>query len=95
MHRFTSDHVPLGPLEPAHFDARTSVIQSREPFRLVMFSDGLIDAVNAAGEAFGEEGVLRAIAQGPDIHAHIMAAVRQQIAWGGAQDDISLVVLGS
>ena len=95
MHRFDSDHLPLGLLDAGRFDARTQVLQTREPFSLVMFSDGLIDALNEAGEAFGEEGVLRVIAQGPDIHDNMMSAVQQHIAWGGEQDDISLVVLRS
>jgi len=95
MHRFDSDHLPLGLLDAARFDARTQVLQTREPFRLVMFSDGLIDALNEAGEAFGEAGVMQVIAQGPDIHDNMMAAIQRHIAWGGEQDDISLVVLHS
>lgn len=95
VHRFDSDHLPLGLLDAARFDARTQVLQAREPFKLVMYSDGLIDARNEIGEAFGETGVLRVIAQGPDIHDNMMAAVQRHIAWGGEQDDISLVVLSS
>lgn len=95
LHHFTSDHMPLGPLDAANFDAGTRVLQHREPFKLVLFSDGLSEARNAAGELFGDAALLRAIAQGPDTHANIMSAVLQHIAQGGEQDDISLVVLGS
>ena len=90
MRRFASDHVPLGLVDAARFDARTQVVQASEPFTLVMFSDGLVDALNEACEAFGEEGVMRVIGQGPDIHDNLMAAVQQHIAWGGEQDDISI-----
>lgn len=95
VHRFTSEHMPLGPLDPADFDAGTRVLQYPRPFKLVLYSDGLGEALNEAGEIFGEQALLRAVAQGPDIHANILAAVQRHIAWGGDQDDISLVVLGS
>lgn len=95
IHRFTSDYMPLGPLDAANFDAGTRVLQHRQPFKLVLFSDGLSEARNAAGEPFGDDALLQAIAQGPDTHANIMSAVLQHIAQGGEQDDISLVVLGS
>ncbi|MDP2828912.1 MAG: fused response regulator/phosphatase [Sulfuricellaceae bacterium] len=95
IHRFGSDHLPLGPLDADEFDARTRVVQLREPFHLLMFSDGLVDAENEAGKPFGEEGIRKAVASGPDIYANLKMAVQGHIAWGGEQDDISLVLLSS
>lgn len=91
--RFQSDHPPLGVVGPEEFDAGTRVVQWREPVRLVMYSDGVTDAENGAGDKFGEAGLLRTIAQGGDIHASLIAALQQHLASGGVQDDISLVVL--
>ena len=93
IHRFGSDHLPLGPLNSDEFDACTQVVQLREHFQLVMFSDGLVDATNGEGSLFGEEGIREALAAGPDILANMMTAVQGHIAGGGDQDDISLVVL--
>lgn len=91
---FRSTHLPLGVLDPASFDAGTCVVQSSEACKLVLFSDGVTDALSETGEEFGEAGVMRAIAQCGDVYANLTAALQAHIAWGGEQDDISLLVLG-
>lgn len=65
LHRFESRHVPLGILPPEQFESHTEIWQSREPGgHLVLYSDGLTEACDAAQRPFGEEGLLAALGRG-------------------------------
>jgi serine phosphatase RsbU (regulator of sigma subunit)/pSer/pThr/pTyr-binding forkhead associated (FHA) protein len=65
---------------------------------LLLFTDGVIDAVNAANERFSQEGILRAL-RGLPLDAKMMCdrllrAVKQHSAGQEQADDITLVSLG-
>jgi len=63
---------------------------------ILLFTDGLTEAANAAGEMFGERNLERALAKhahlrAADIVANILVEVRQHMA--EQKDDITLVAL--
>lgn len=93
LQRFESTHLPLGVLDAADFDATTRVVQFPCACQLVMFSDGVTDALDAGGAKFGEAGVLRALGAHGDPYDSLVAALQAHIAHDGDQDDISLLVL--
>lgn len=94
--RFESMHPPLGIIDASRFDARTQVWQSERDWTLNLFSDGLADAEDATGRAFGEAGVLAALQGSSDPHASIVSAVRAHLGDGRCgHDDISLITLSN
>jgi len=67
--------------------------------RIVLFTDGLTEARNAADEEFGEERLLAAAidhraCSAPALQARLAEAVAT-FAGGGMQDDATLIVLAS
>ena len=94
--RFESTHPPLGILDAAQFDARTQVWQSERNWVLSLFSDGLAEAEDAAGQPFGEAGVLAVLRGTARAHDDVVAAVKAHIGAGrAAHDDVSLVTLSN
>jgi sigma-B regulation protein RsbU (phosphoserine phosphatase) len=63
---------------------------------LLLFSDGLPEAVNAAGTAFGFDRVAQLLAPGgapQAIHDRIVAALERHLDGARPQDDVSVVVV--
>ena len=65
---------------------------------LVLFTDGLVEAENVAGEELGEEAivaVVRQMAQSPvdDIFEAILTTTFKHMEGGGFKDDVTLVVI--
>jgi phosphoserine phosphatase RsbU/P len=63
---------------------------------LVLYSDGLPEAVNAAGDAFGYDA-MRTLLQEPgdvrQIHDRLLAALDAHVAGEPLKDDVTLVVV--
>lgn len=90
VRRFSSRHLALGILDADGFDASTEVWQTRDrPTRLILYSDGLTEAQDAAGNAFGEERLLAALRHGG--FDALVGAVRRHLDGARAHDDISLI----
>jgi len=92
--RIPSSTVPLG-IRP-HFDARDHCRSyALEPGdRILLLSDGIIEARNPAGEQFGEARLLDALASAPDATNGLERVARALDAFCGdapQSDDISLV----
>jgi serine phosphatase RsbU (regulator of sigma subunit) len=78
--------LPLG-LDPgASYDARSVHLNVDD--RLTLYTDGLLEARNAAGELFGFERLERLIAARPDAAVAVEAAVAF-----GQEDDITVLTL--
>jgi len=74
-----------------------SDVQLRSGDKLVVFTDGLVEACNADEESFGEHGVVRVALENPALNAgDLMNALVQaasQHCGGNFQDDASMIVL--
>lgn len=86
--------LPLGLLEDSAYDVAEARLSPGE--MLVIYSDGVTEARNAAGEFFGLKRLKEALRAGGDcrqMHATVLAALRQFTGGAPQADDVSLVVL--
>ena len=85
---------PLGIREPLELETRVSALGPGDV--LLLFSDGLPEAVNAEGAAFGFDRLQGLLAPGGSpqtIHDRIIAALDQHLDGARLQDDVSVVVV--
>lgn len=98
MERLESDGFPVGMFAKSRYLAKD--VQMRPGSLLVIFSDGLVDAQNTAGEDFGEERLIsccRNLAPGMDAEGAagiIMKTVAEWSAGTEQFDDTTVVVMG-
>lgn len=88
-----SNHLALGILADARFDAATSVMPMGVGDRLLLCTDGIVEARNAAGHAFGFERCLEVIA-GPEASSPfeaVRSAIYEHIGGSGRDDDLTLL----
>ena len=90
-----SQHLPLGILADAQFDATCASLETGAGGHLVFLSDGLIEAARPAGEAFGVLRLRRHLlaARAADAVGRVQAAVREHLGGSNAADDISLLMI--
>ncbi len=88
---------PIGVSQAARY--AEEVIQLEAGDRLVVFTDGLCEAVSPGGEDFGFERVLHAVTarRGSGVHELVEALAEEGLRWAGgaAQDDISVLAVQS
>lgn len=93
-----SNMLPLGILAPDQFDSTTARFDVTPDFSLVMYSDGLTEAVNPAGEMFGDTRLHLAI-HGSTETSGLMDTIKSALItfMDGLEpvDDVSLVMLGA
>ena len=97
MQELTTGGMVLGLFAGAQYEADT--VKLRPDDHLVLFTDGVIEALNTAGEEFGMErlvALLRANAQAttPEILARLQEAVLSFSAQAPQHDDITMMILG-
>jgi sigma-B regulation protein RsbU (phosphoserine phosphatase) len=86
----------LGMFPQAIYEQETLTLEPDD--RLVMFSDGVTEAFNAAGEEFGEER-LRACLDAnrwcspAELLEHLLSAVRSFVSGAPPHDDVTALVL--
>jgi len=90
-----SNNLPLGIVPSKELDLTEEHIEVTSGHRLFMFTDGVIEAENAAGEPFGFEGVSSCLAAEKTIDSFetILASLEQHQGSEGQQDDITFVRL--
>lgn len=95
-HRFRSLHLPLGVASENDFDATTEILHV-PPGVLLLCSDGLTEAENAAGEPFGEARIETTMKHSPPdaLFDSITAALDAHLGGIAAHDDISMVLARS
>jgi serine phosphatase RsbU (regulator of sigma subunit) len=95
LHAFPSGHPPLGILESDAFDARTAVYHWQTPGHLLLYSDGLLEAENAAGEMFGQKRLTQALGarKAPTLFESVLESVKAHLGDKPAHDDISLIAI--
>lgn len=89
-----SAHLPLGVLSNTEFVAACEVLPLAQGDRILLLSDGLLEARNAAGEAFGEQRLLACLAAAAPQQS-LFEALESALALfrGQAHDDESLLEL--
>lgn len=86
--------LPLGIKEP--LEAVTREVEMAPGDLLVLYSDGLPEAVDGAGQAFGFErlaGLLAAPGSPQEVHDRILAGFDRHVGEEPLKDDLTLVVL--
>jgi len=61
--RIQSQHMPLGVLEPNEFDSGIQVSEPKLNTMVFIYTDGVIETVNPAGELYGEERLEKVLLQ--------------------------------
>jgi serine phosphatase RsbU (regulator of sigma subunit) len=97
MDRLPSGGFPVGMFADAQYTS--DAVNMRPGDRLVIFSDGLTDALNAAGEEFGDERLIEcceSIAEGTDANGVADRVLRDMAEWSAGTeqfDDTTIVVV--
>ena len=95
LHLFKSTNLALGVVENSLVDVHTEVRCWRGEAQLLMFSDGFVDAENAAGKPLGTDALIASVAAVPSEERFTAAVQQVQDYLEGrpAHDDISLIVV--
>jgi sigma-B regulation protein RsbU (phosphoserine phosphatase) len=87
--------LPLGLMDVAHYQTLEQPLRVGD--RFLLYTDGLVEATNPAGEFFGLEGVTAAVAAGPGVSTDEVAdrIVGKTLAWsnGTAADDLTVLLV--
>ena len=89
-------NAPLGVIPDTRFDQQQLPLAQGD--RLFLHTDGLTEAMNAAGETFGEDRLKRALGEAsgeslPDLKHSVLGAVAQHTGGSMAHDDVTLLAL--
>ena len=89
-----SKHMPLGILNETDFDSSTTIYNVSEDDKLYLYSDGVIETNNPAGEMFGDERLKEVLISNSDNCIDKVLSVLNEFRGAIAQnDDITLVEL--
>jgi serine phosphatase RsbU (regulator of sigma subunit) len=96
IEKLTPTTTPVGLLPEAQFELAARQLSPGD--RLVLYTDGVTDARNGAGEFFGRKGLLEAVrragaASCNELHDAIQAAILEFTAGSDQEDDVTLVVV--
>ncbi|SEI60477.1 Histidine kinase-like ATPase domain-containing protein [Allopseudospirillum japonicum] len=94
-HHFTSNHLPLGLAGPKLFNPNTQSVRYQAPCQLFLCSDGLPDAENAHGEAFGEERVFNYLTQHAPYErmSVLQSELKTFVGYTAPHDDVTFVLV--
>ncbi len=95
LHHWKSRHLPLGILSKDDFNGETEVFQWEEPGQLIIYSDGLLEAEDPEGRAFGSENMFQVLShvQMKDRFSTLVKSVSRHLGGRPGQDDISLLMI--
>lgn len=91
LEQIAAMHMPLGVLAPAEFDDSPRLVTLTPGEKVYMYTDGVNEAVNPAGEEFGFERLKAILLAGGDVVANVTAAVKSFHAGCEQSDDLSIV----
>lgn len=92
--RISSFHPPLGITSNLMGDMKPQLVSLEPTDRIILYSDGIVEARNRVGDFFGEERLIKASQLGfanGDVQGHIIAALEVFCEDLQQDDDISLV----
>ncbi len=88
------DHMPLGILSEQEFDESMQIHQFSQGTRLYIYTDGVNEAKNSAGEEYGEERIIELLKSKVDnAIPSLIQSVKQYRGVDNQDDDISIVEL--
>ena len=95
LHRWDSLNLPLGILSKEDFGTQPTSFKCREESQLLMCSDGLLEAENVHGRAFGKERMLQVLGSthSKNRFTALKDAVQAHLGGQEAHDDVSLVAI--
>jgi len=86
----------VGVLEKSRWTAVTLTLGEGD--KLLLYSDGVVEAASADGEEFGQDGLERALPRTPasarGVASAVVDAVRRHAASNAHQDDLTVLVIG-
>lgn len=94
LENLRSTHLPLGVVDTDRFKTDTTLVQLEEGDRIMLWSDGIIEACNEEGEMFGDERVCDVIlgsAKADDIFSDLVRAVETHTNRDEQDDDYTMV----
>lgn len=93
LHRWRSNHPPLGILDSEDFDGQTDAYYWHEAAQLIICSDGVAEAENDSGERFGNEQIVKALScQGAQNQfSALKRSLEEFLGDKPGLDDISLI----
>jgi serine phosphatase RsbU (regulator of sigma subunit) len=96
LHKFHSDHLPLGIINNDKFDATIEIYNSQSG-AFLLCSDGLAEAESASGEPFGDERLEAIIrtSKPDELFENILSSLETHLGGGVAHDDLSIVLVHS
>lgn len=89
-----SKHLPLGVVDNDRFNTESRIVQLTKGDKILLWSDGIIEATNTAGEMFGEDRVRDVILETENaehIFDNIEKAVEKHTGRGEQDDDYTMV----
>lgn len=96
LYRAESDKLPLGVVGENGFDASTHIVPTDGSHHVILYSDGLVEAQNARGEAFGDHRLAEALTL-PCTNCNPIQLIKSHVIsfLDGLEphDDISLLAL--
>lgn len=97
--RFPSRHLALGVVDFNRFvDAEcvaTELVSWRNGSQFVLYSDGILEAANSGGEAFGTERLIEALTESAGVPrlTNIMFKLKEYVEPNQPHDDVSLMLV--
>lgn len=93
--RFTSTHLPWGVLHTESISCEAQAFNWQPGYQLLFCSDGLLEAENPNGVAYGEEALLAALAHTApqDRMNKIQHSLTEHLGTSVAQDDVSVMLV--
>ncbi len=92
IRKISARHLALGVLKDAELDTGTELLNWQDKSWISLYSDGLIEAENAAKVSFGEEQ-LNAALRGNSPHQSLKKAILAHLGGQNAHDDISIATV--
>lgn len=92
--RVPSRNLPLGVLDNAHLEFSTERVAVGTDYRLLAYSDGLVEAHGADGELFGPERVDAVVAAAPagaNLVERLLTALDEHLGERALHDDVSIL----
>lgn len=95
IEQFVSRHLPLGVLSPENFSKETEIRRFDQNDRIMLFSDGILEAESPTGEFFTDARLESVVAENKDslslLFEHLLDSVKEFTESDAQSDDYTLI----